>query len=147
MKQEYTPNYTYCKQANALRLNLRKAIREKLDAILAIVKGASFEIETETLWDVMQESAYVSVIVNDSGEYTYLRNEKVRGLRRIAKEERDVIPENAVSVITETGTTIDTDELDTDQLVDVYALANEVLQRLRSGDFAHDANIVYALEE
>lgn len=147
MKQEYTPNYTYSQQATALRLNLRKAIREKLDSILAIVKGASFEVETETLWDVMQESAYVSVIVNDSGEYTYLRNEKVTGLRRITKEERDVIPENAVSVITETGTIIDTDELDTDQLVDVDSLANEVLQRLRNGDFTHDANIVYALKD
>jgi len=147
MKQEYTPDLSFTQKATSLRLELRKAIREKLDAILAIVKGSSFEIDTETLWDLMHESAYVSVIVNDSGEYTYLRNEKVTGMRRIAKGERDLIPENAISVITETGTTIDTDELDTDHLVDVDALANEVLQRLRSGDFTHDANIVYSKEE
>lgn len=146
MKQEYTPNYTYNKQANDLRLNLRKAIREKLDAILAIVKGDSFEVETETLWDVMHKSAYVSVIVDESSKYTYLRNEKVTGMRRISKEEREVIPENAVSVITETDTTIDTDELGTDDLVDIDALADEVLQRLRNGDFAHDAYIVYSKE-
>ena len=136
--KEYKPNYLFNNLLAAIRKEIQKAITEAVTEI-AKTCGTRFEVENTTLWNVMYESAYVPVLVNDSGEFTYLRNEKVAGALQAAGEDD-------VRVITETGVAIDIDELCADDLSAVYAFVDEIRQRLESGEFTCDHGVVTAVD-
>jgi len=137
--KEYNPNTLFNNVLAAIRKELQKVITEAM-AEIAKTCGTRFEVADHTLWDVMYESAYLGVIVNDSGEYTYLRNEKVTGAMQAAAADD-------ISILTETGTAMDIDELGAEDLSAVYAFLDEIRQRLASGEFTCDNGIVMAVDE
>ncbi len=136
--KEYIPNTLFNNVLAAIRKELQKAITE---AMVEISKTCDlgFQVEGNTLWTVMRESAYLTVIVKKDGEFTYLRRERVIG----AVLPPD--PKERVSLYTDSSYFY-LDELGADDLSSVYAFVDGVRQRLASGEFVSDCSVVIAVD-
>lgn len=127
-KKEYVPDMRLWKALSNLCNQAKTICRQRIRKVLKETLTTNFTVEADTLWDVLMESAYVDVTVNDSGEYTYSRREKVAGAGI-----KTVDGVRVTYVITEAGNSVNIEYMTIDDLASTADLLNEIATGLKNG--------------